>query len=511
MRGRWAAAPVLLAVSLFLTSGATAQESSDASRFLPLDHWAYFYIEQLQARGYFDVLNPLVRPYRRVDVARGLREIAVRRIREPERTWIELLRDEFSGEVFRGSGGSDRDYRVGLEALTGVRAANQDRFDPLRPIGDGSLWPYGQLGVWLEAGPVAAVTRVRSDAWFPDDPDGEDVGRRLEARSEEAYLAVQLPVVSFHLGRMARSWGPPGAPGLMISDNPATYSGLGFELAAGPVHWHSLLAELDTLGPARRWLGAHRVDLRPSADVVFSFGEAILYAAPDAGLSPRFLNPLGFFFFDHDNAPKDFQMNLMLDFQVWFRKPGFVLFAEGLIDDLDVNPPEGAASAEPAQYALHAGVRLPALGQRLALSASYTLASAFVYRTLGHVDDYRFLGRGLGENFADFDRFRLRLDLHTGLRGLTLSPTAALQRQGEGDIRAPLDFTRGEWRQQPSLFLGVKETTFRIALAGRYQPTPFVWFAWDAGENFVSDADHVEGRDESEFAATAELGLRLSF
>lgn len=487
-----------------------AQEGSHASRYLPIDHWAYYYIDRLQARGFLSDLDPLVRPYRRAEVADGLRSVTTRRLRDPERRWMELLREEFGAEMFRERGrGRADDFRIGADLVAGARGANQDRFDPLRPVGDGAVWPNGEVGVWLEAGPAVAVSRVRSDAWFPDDPDGEDVGRRLEARSQEAYVALQLPVVSFTVGRLARNWGPPGAPGLMISPEPATYAQLGFDLEAGPIRWHSLLAELDTLGPARRWLAAHRVDLRPSPDFALSFGESILQAGPGVGLSPRFLNPLSFFFFDHDNQPNDFVMNLMLDFQVWFRKPGFVLYAEGLIDDIDVNPPEGAESTEPSQYALRAGLRLPGLSRGLDLSLSYTLASAFVYRTLRNIDDYRFLGRGLGDNFADFDRVEARLDLHTGTAGLTLSPILALQREGEGDIRAPIDLTRAEWRRQPSLFLGTKEKTFRAGLAGRLQPGRALWLTWDLGVNFVSDADHVEGRDETEFAGVGELTLRL--
>lgn len=478
-----------------------------ASRYLPLDHWAYVYIDRLRDRGYLETLNPLVRPYRRGDVARALSRIRPRRLLEPERGWVELLRREFAGEL--GGRRERAEYRAGGEVVAGVRAANTNRLDPLRPVGDGKAWPNGQLAGWLEAGPLAAVSRVRSDAWFPDDPDGADVGRRLEARSEEAYVSAQFPVASVFLGRMGRNWGPWGGPGLMLSNDPATYPQLGFELHAGPVSWRSMLAELDTLREARRWLGAHRLDLTPSPDFTLSFGEAILYAAPGAGLAPRFLNPVSFFFFDHDNVPHDYTMNLMLDLQFWFRKPGFVFYGEGLLDDIDINPPKGVTNREPSQYAVRGGIRLPGLVRRADLSLDYTLVSAYAYRTLHHVDDYLYLGRGLADNFSDFDRLALRLDLHVGPPGLMLSPVLAVQRQGEGNVRQPLNFTVEEWRRQPSLFLGVRERTVRAGLAGRYQPTTWFWLEWDAGENFVSNAGHVSGLDRNKFVALGAAGIRI--
>ena len=499
----------LILAGLTGPSAARAQEPVGASRYLPLGHWANVYIDRLRDRGYLETLNPLVRPYRRGDVARALSDLRPRRLLDPERAWVELLRREFAPEL--GGRRERTGYAVGGELVGGVRAANTDRLDPLRPTGDGKAWPNGELGGWLEAGPVAAASRVRSDAWFPDDPDGQDVGRRLEARSEEAYVSAQFLIASVFVGRIARNWGPWGGPGLMLSDEPATYPQLGFELRAGPLSWSSVLAELDTVRSARRWLGAHRLDLTPTPDFTVSLGEAILYGAPGAGLAPRFLNPVAFFFFDHDNAPRDYTMNLMLDLQFWFRKPGLVLYGEGLLDDIDLNPPKGVTDREPSQYAVRGGIRLPGVSRRADLSLDYTLVSAYAYRTLSHVDDYLYLRRGLADNFADFDRLGLRVDLHVGPPGLMLTPTLTYQRQGEGNVRSPLTFGIVEWRRQPSLFLGVRERTVRAGLAGRYQPTTWLWAEWDLGENFVSNAGHVSGVDRNQFVALGAAGVRFSF
>ena len=103
----------------------------------------------------------------------------------------------------------------------------------------------------------------------------------------------------------------------------------------------------------------------------------------------------------------------------------------------------------------------------------------------------------------------LRAYIYSPFRGLRLTPTFLLQRLGYGDFRQP--FPHSGIYGQPALFLGVKETTLRFALAGRYQPVPFFWVGWDAGPNFVSNKGHVTGVKRTEFEGTAEMGVRLEF
>ncbi|NIN13261.1 MAG: hypothetical protein GTN62_14400, partial [Gemmatimonadales bacterium] len=96
-------------------------------------------------------------------------------------------------------------------------------------------------------------------------------------------------------------------------------------------------------------------------------------------------------------------------------------------------------------------------------------------------------------------------ELYPPLPGLIVTPTVQLQRQGEGGLRVPFP-PYDVFRASPALFLGVRETTYRLGVRGRYQPTRFFWIAWDVGENFVRNADHVSGNDISDFSAVAEVG-----
>jgi hypothetical protein len=275
---------------------------------------------------------------------------------------------------------------------------------------------------------------------------------------------------------------------------------------------HSLLGELDSLGPVdtlgvhKRYLASHRVDLTwPSLNLYF--GESILFASEEPGLSLRHLNPVEIFYFESDAEPKDLIQNLMMNLGVSWRRGNFEFYGEGLLDDVDVNPPEGA-EREPTSYAFRVGGRgvMPSGGH--AVSLEYSQVSAWAYRTPNEVDRYSYLGRGLGENYSDFDLVSLWADVLLPWPGLRLSPTVEYQRQGEGSFRDPIgDYTA--YLESPNLFLGTRETTTRFALRGRYQPRTELWLAWDLGANVVRDRNHVAGAEETLFSGMMEVGFRF--
>ena len=97
------------------------------------------------------------------------------------------------------------------------------------------------------------------------------------------------------------------------------------------------------------------------------------------------------------------------------------------------------------------------------------------------------------------------------VRGLRLTPTAAVLRQGESDLRANAPQPDSVFAAQPALFVGVRETTYRVGLQGFYQPTRFGWIRWDVGQDFIRSVGHVTGQNRSRFVAIGEVGLRFDF
>jgi hypothetical protein len=494
---------LLLALG-WLAEDLVAQRDPGASVRISTDHWANAYVARLRARGYLPSLNPIAQPWRASDVARALAALDPDTLPHPAREWARLLVAQFGGRT-EGTPGP----RAGGMGGGGLRGSTSDRFDPLRPVGDEDVWPYVTAGGWMESGPVAVEIRLRGDTYLNDDPDGLDPGQRRGARSDLAYVALDLPFGSLELGRLARNWTRAGARGLMISDAATPYPQLGFELYFWRMVLRGFTGELESIDGRKRYVSAHRLDYATDR-LVLSFGESNLYAPETGGLRLRFFNPVEFLFFDHDNQPADAVQNLMLDAQLWARIGAFTLHAEGLLDDVDVTPGEGVDPAPPRYAVTLAGEWAPSRGPVTA-AVGYTQVSSYAYRTGNIYDEYRYLDRGLGEHYADFDHLRLSLEYAAPLPGVILRGYGAVLRQGEGDFRQPFPTNNDEFRTAPALFLGVREDTYRLALAGRFQPVRFAWLAWDLGYNWITNRDHVAGSDENLFSAAGELGVRVDF
>jgi uncharacterized membrane protein YbhN (UPF0104 family) len=492
--------PLGIALLGAAASTSSAQSMPLGSRNLAVGHWSYDAIRQLRTRGYLSNLNATVQPYRRLEVARGLVGLSPDTLTQPVAHWVRLLREELRPELRRLAEGTD--WSWGVQFAGGVRASTGERLVALRETGSGDAWPWYRAGGWAEAGPLAAETRLLGDLFLEDDPDGRPPGQRRYGRADNAYLSATFPLGNVTLGRLQRNWSVQHADGLLLSDVATAYPQLALELTVGRFALRSLTGELDTLEGLKRYVAGHRLDYQ-SSDLVLSFGETIVYAT-EHGVALRFLNPLEFLFFDHENAPNDLTMNLALNWQVWWRPGPVTVSGELMLDDLDVIP--GERDPEPTLYALRLGVEETELVPQVDVAVEYQRVAAFVYRTPNSVDSYTFLERGLATNFSDYDLLTASVDVHPPFAGLRITPVVQVLRQGEGDFRDPVPPT-AEYLASPSIFLGTRERTIRLALRGRYQPLRYVWVGFDVGRNFVDNADHVEGAERSEFAGTAALGV----
>jgi hypothetical protein len=474
----------------------------NGSRNLPVDHWAYESIQRLRTRGYLAGLNPLIQPYRRIAVARALLPLHADSLRAPVAHWVRLLRQEFAREIDRLEGGDVRAW--GLQVTGGARASTSQRLDVLRPLGDGDVWPRYTGAVWAETGPLAFESRIEGDFFLEDDPDGLSPGQGRGGRSGNSYLSLGFEYGGVILGRFQRNWSMLGTKGFMVSDVPTSYPQLGLEARIGRFTLHSTTGELDTLVAQKRYLAAHRIDYATD-DLVISLGNSVLYAT-DKGLQLRYLNPVELQFFDQDKEPNDVVVNATLELQLWYRWRGLELYGRGLLDDFDINPDDDDGA--PARYAFSIGARVPNVLQDAELDVSYRQVSAFAYRSFTGLDDYTFLARSLGDPVTDYSRLEVAMHVFPNLTGLRLTPSVAFQRKGEGNLGDPTPIGP-EFRASPPIFLGTVEQTYRVALAGRYEPNRYFWLTWDLGQNFLRNALHVAGINDSEFSANAAVGFTL--
>ena len=200
----------------------------------------------------------------------------------------------------------------------------------------------------------------------------------------------------------------------------------------------------------------------------------------------------------------------MFNAMFWARVGQGTLYGEFALDDFDLNPRVGKEdrAAEATSYQLSLGGRYLGVSDRLEFGFDYRRVSALSYRTTALAEIWTHLERGIADPWSDYDRLTLRADWYPSLQGLRISPVLQFQRKGEGDYHIPFP-PREELLALPGLFLGVLETTKRVALQGRYQPRSEIFLEWDLGRSFVSNADHVQDSSEGHFSFLLRFGLTL--
>jgi hypothetical protein len=508
---------------LFAPLSASAQGPGRiGSRILSMDSWTYEAIERLRSRAYLTGLNPLAQPYRRIDVATELIAVDADTLRQPVAGWVRMLKDELGPELVRLAGPEEEaeGQRVGVQFLLGATGGDSRRRDPLIPyrttddegLTDRAWWSWAG-GLWLETHNVAAETRLFKENWFREvhgDPDGQNPGGyKFFGRTDNAYLTLAYPWGNIWIGRFKRNWGPVGQTGLMISDNATSYPQLGLDLGRGKLSFQFMVGELRPVNERQRYIVTNRLDYRHN-DFWISVGEAVVYSGEGSML--RLLNPLELLFFDaHANMKRsDISGNVMLNAMFWTRLGEATVYGEFALDDFDLNPRTGAAdrAAEATSYQLSLGGRYLAVSDRLEFGFDYRRVSALSYRTDLESELWQELDRGLADPWSDYDRLTLRADVFPSVSGLRISPVLQVQRKGEGDHRIPFP-SRDEQLSIPGFFLGVMETTKRVALQGRYQPRAEFFLDWDVGRSFISNAGHVQGESEGRFSFSLRFGLTL--
>ena len=529
---RWTLIGVVSLGHMFLAPPpASAQDPHRmGSRILSIDSWAYEAIERLRTRGYLSGLNPMVQPYRRIDVAAELVGVDADTLPDPTAGWVRLLLRELAPEFRRLSVSEDgaaangeaeaeaAGQRVGFQFLLGGTASDSRRRDPLMPyrttddegIKDRAWWSWAG-GIWLETHNVAAEARLFKDNWHREvhgDPDGQNPGGfKWLGRTDNAYLTLAYPWGNIWVGRFKRNWGPIGQTGMMIGDNATTYPQIGLDLGRGNLSFRFMAAELLSVNGRQRYIVGNRLDYR-HGNFWVSIGESALYSGESAVL--RLFNPLEAIFFDHSATydQNEISGNMMLNAMFWTQVGQATLYGEFVLDDYDLNSLSGQVAIEATSYQLSLGGRYMGVSDRLELGFDYRRVSAWSYRSGVPTEIWMYLDRGLADPFSDYDRLTVRADWYPPVRGLRISPVLQFQRKGEGDYRIPFP-PRDEMLGLPGIFHGVLETTKRVALQGRYQPRSEVFLEWDLGRSFISDAGHVNGASEGRFSLLVRLGLTL--
>jgi hypothetical protein len=128
---------------------------------------------------------------------------------------------------------------------------------------------------------------------------------------------------------------------------------------------------------AQKYLSAQRVEIRPQANMLFGFSQAVIYG--DRGLQLGYLTPLNFLYsVQHSNDDKD---NFVLGLDgTWRVVRGLKLYGEAFFDDIIVKQLTTASGSNKSAYTVGAhGIIPQAFWSNFDLKVEYTKIRPFVY------------------------------------------------------------------------------------------------------------------------------------
>ncbi|HEX8298222.1 MAG TPA: hypothetical protein VF594_03605, partial [Rubricoccaceae bacterium] len=462
-----------LAVLATLAAPAAAQ----SHRLLPLGDPAYPTIERLQRRGHLLGLNPTVLPYDESAVAEALDRLVPADLSPTEARWANRLRRRL-----RPTPESRRGSVATFETGGGVRATNTDRLDPARPVeatdatvalGDVNVFPNAVVQASLGAGPLVAQLGVRLDTFYPDDPDGLNVGNvSVFLRNEESHVGAVSRWGEARLGVYARQWGVPSGTGVFVSANPQPYDALSVRLGGERLAVRSFVAELDAAtldgrftgrtgdrsrDPSlRRYLSGHRIDWRPAPWMVVSGMETMLTSGANASLSLPALLPTAVLSFLNDGAPRNSENNGIVGGLLWVQRGRTTVTGQLAFDDFDL-----FNDLEPPSIALTGQAVVSGLGDAVDVGVDLTVVTARAYRSALAEQVYTYALRSIGAPASDLVDVRLFADasLESVLPGLTVGPEARFVQQGEGSFVTPYPSN-----DSPTLGIGDAQRTLRLGI-----------------------------------------------
>ncbi len=472
--------------------------AGQASPYIPLQHWTAPFIEHLIQRGVIADPDPLTRPLRRTDVLTALRAVDAASLPRSVGETVTRLMAELDPH------GRDPSYRV--ETYLGVAASTYARREALRQEGNDVVSPLIGLQVHGVFGPVVVASHGLGDRRLREDPDytGEKTSQ-FPGRITDAYIALQYRYGQAFFGAIDRSWGPPGVPGLLVSDQPYSFDHFFVRVGSDHARIEALATELNSVRNAsgervRRFWAAHRVFVRPVGWLVASLSQGSLWTGVGRGFELWWLNPLkGSSLTRLDESAPDSVNSLYAgDLRVQLPRR-IIVHGSVMLDDL---ASLFGQSAAPDRIGWTALVDVPI--NSAAVARGYvTGVSSLTYRSPEGLDQsVERRGVGLGRNFADYTQLTVQVSVLPAPL-LVVTPEITLLRQGEGDFRMP--FPPLPALDHPFLFEGTVERTWRLGVAAAAQPIRRFSVEGDAGLHFVGNAGHVAGATRTEFVGRVRL------
>ncbi len=425
---------------------------------LPLQHWAYDFIERMEARGLVrGVLNG-VKPFSRDEVVRYLVQVQDRvrqgaRLNPVETRQLAFLRFEFKEEFIKATGSNGIHYRTQIEQLKqhpvfgkafpgflyknnrnlfSIKSADFQAFvDPV----------FSQQLLYAGTDSVRGTERVfeRSHGFRVRGNLGEHIGFFFDFRDTKewgtrsypdrfdislpglgfvngygthiwhdetnAYLVFKLPYLQVQLGKNQNYWGPGANGALALSDNATSFDQiklqsrfwrLKFTWLWGFLRTFPRIAQQDGR-TAPKSLVAHRIEIDVARWLNVGLHETVIFG--NRRLEIAYLNPINFYRSAEHFLSDDDNATLGFDFE-FMAIPNTKLYGELFIDDLSTT--KLGSNFFGNKTGLLAGglwvdaLRVPNLDLRL----EYARTRPFLYSHRRQINQFTHFNTGLGHRIG---------------------------------------------------------------------------------------------------------------
>ena len=455
---------------LVLTALAVAPVFSQTPN-LPLDHWAYRFLDRLEVKQLFVTEDFNTRPLSREAIADLIRQVDARVKRDSslltgsEWALFEQLKGEFYEELTDSSATQEvviqpKEYEPHLFTWRGpeIRAhfdlllGQQFRLENKQPVNVGiprSLTTWGakvrvnikkSLAIYFE-GRSFILSEIDSSANTVFNPSlglpitKEALHGVAVTDNASAYAVFRLPWFDLQVGRDLVKWGPGYRGNLTLSKESNYYDLFKLTFRYKAVKFEYLHGWLNAA--VRRYVAAHRLEIRLSRDFYFAINESVVYG--NRGVEPLYLNPF-FLFMIAERHLGNRDNNTMGFDGVWFIRPlGLKLYGEALFDDFSFTKNVFTSWANKWAVLL-GGYWVDPLGLRNTdLHLEFVRIQPFVYSHRFPVNTYSNYNRSLGHWLGpDADDWYLELGYQPH-RNLRAALVFEQRRKGPGN-----DFNKGQ-------------------------------------------------------------------
>lgn len=362
------------------------------SVYVPLDHWAYEFIERLETRGVILGALNASRPYSREEMARYLVQVEERIAEDAtltavETRQLEFLRFEFKEEFQRLTGRNGTSYEPRLKRLRehtpfgkilpdflyknhrnlvsvahgdfrlfvdpvfyqDWRIADADSIDHTDRVFERAhgftLW--GELGSHIGFFFDFRDTKEWGSRTYPRQFDISLEGRgfvngygtHIWHDETRAYMVFKLPRVQLILGKHANDWGPGYRGSLGLSDHATSYDQIKLQTRFWRLKFTYLWGFLRTFpvirdadgGAKPKNLVAHRLDIDVARWLDVGLYEAVVFGNRRFELA--YVNPINFYRSAEHHVGDNDNVVMGADFEL-LAIPNVKLYGEVLIDDL---------------------------------------------------------------------------------------------------------------------------------------------------------------------------------